>query len=65
MKENDPAIVMVPPEENGSYIVAQYPPIVVAEGANLVLHFGCLEGYTKCNVRFKITYSMKAAPNRN
>jgi hypothetical protein len=57
--ENDPAIVMVPPSEKDSYIVGQFPPIIVAEGSNIVLHFGCLEGYTKCNVRFRITYSIE------
>ncbi|HEX7557423.1 MAG TPA: hypothetical protein VF338_12415, partial [Leptolinea sp.] len=59
VKENDPAIVIVPPAESGSFLVGQYPPIVVGEGSNLVLHFGCLEGYTKCNVRFRITYSIE------
>jgi hypothetical protein len=59
IKENDPAIVIVPPDESGSFLVGQYPPIVVGEGSNLVLHFGCLEGYTKCNVRFRITYSIE------
>lgn len=58
VKENDPAIIMVPPDEPDSYLVGQYPPIVVPEGSNLVLHFGCLEGYTKCNVRFRIAYSI-------
>ncbi|NMB54907.1 MAG: hypothetical protein GYA15_09420 [Leptolinea sp.] len=59
VKENEPAIVMHPPDEADSFIVGQYPPIVVPEGSNLVLHFGCLEGYTKCNVRFRIAYSIE------
>jgi hypothetical protein len=59
VKENDPAIVMVAPQEPDSYIVGQYPPVIVPEGSNLVLHFGCLEGYTKCNVRFRIAYSIE------
>lgn len=59
VKENDPAIVMVPPAESGSFIVGQFPPIIVPEGSNLILHFGCLEGYTKCNVRFRIAYSVE------
>lgn len=59
VKENDPAIVMVPPNEKDAYLVGQFPPIIVAEGSNLVLHFGCLEGYTKCNFRFRIAYSIE------
>jgi hypothetical protein len=59
VKENDPAIVMVPPSEKDSYIVGHFPPVIIAEGSNLVLHFGCLEGYTKCNVRFRVTYSIE------
>jgi hypothetical protein len=59
VKENDPAIVIVPPSEKDSYIVGQFPPIIVAEGSNLVLHFGCMEGYTKCNFRFRIAYSIE------
>lgn len=64
VKENDPAIVMVPPEESGSYMVGQFPPIIIPEGSNLVFHFGCLEGYTKCNVRFKVTYSVEGGPEQ-
>ncbi len=59
VKENDPAIIMVPPNEKDAYLVGQFPPIIVAEGSNLVLHFGCLEGYTKCNFRFRIAYSIE------
>ncbi len=58
VKENDPAIVMVAPEEDDSYIVGQFPQVVVPEGSHLTLKFGCLEGYTNCNVRFRITYSI-------
>ena len=36
VKENDPAIVMVPPDEPDSYIVGQFPQIIVPEGSNLV-----------------------------
>ncbi|GAP21157.1 NBR1-Ig-like domain-containing protein [Leptolinea tardivitalis] len=59
IKENDPAIVMVPPKESNSFIVGQFPPIVVPEYSNLIFHFGCLEGYTKCNFRFRLTYSIE------
>ncbi len=59
VKENDPAIVMVAPDEKDSYIVGQFPQVVVPEGSHLVLKYGCLEGYTKCNVRFRITYSIE------
>jgi len=64
VRENDPAIVMVPPSEPGSYIVGQFPQVIIPEGSNLVFHFGCLEGYTKCNVRFKVTYSIEGGPEQ-
>jgi hypothetical protein len=64
VKENNPALVMVPPSTKGGYIVAQYPPIIISEGANLVTFIGCLEGYTKCNVRFRITYSIDGGPEQ-
>lgn len=64
VKENDPAIVMVPPSTKGGYIVAQFPQIIIPDYSNLSLRFGCLEGYTNCNVRFRITYSIDGGPEQ-
>jgi hypothetical protein len=58
VKENDPAIIMVPPSTSNGYIVGQYPPIIVPDYSNLDMYIGCLESYTNCNVRFRITYSI-------
>lgn len=58
-KENDPAIIMVPPNTPNGYIVGQFPQIIIPEYSNLVFKFGCLDGYGECNFRLRVTYSIE------
>ncbi len=39
-------------------LLGNSPRSLFLKYSNLLLKFGCLEGYTKCNVRFRITYSV-------
>lgn len=54
--DNEAALITMPNTGSGGYIGGKFPVYKVLAGDHFTATIGCLYGYTKCNVRFRLDY---------
>lgn len=54
--ENEPTIWTNPDETDDGYIMGTYPAIDIKSGDRFLADVGCVEGYEKCDVVFRLKY---------
>ncbi len=55
-QENEPALWLHPNESSDGWISGTYPEIKIKEGDRFRTWVGCMAGYDKCNLTFRLDY---------
>jgi hypothetical protein len=63
---DDIPVLWVHPDSNLEGIISgKFPPYTVKAGDHFKARVGCISGYPKCNVTFKLLYKIGTDPNQN
>ena len=55
-QDDEPAIVVVPNDGSDGRVWGRYPAIEIKDGDRFAAVIGCISGYKKCDVTFKLNY---------
>lgn len=51
-----PTLITIPASGQNGSISGQFPPVQIQQGDRFKARIGCLQGYTKCDVTFQLSY---------
>jgi hypothetical protein len=63
--DDETAIVMVPNNGQGGYIIGRFPATVIKSGDHFITLLGLMDGYTKGSVIFLLNYSVDGGADQN